>query len=352
MNHIPFAMTKPAAGPAGLTFQQLHEAFTGLIAREPWTLVDESEILAVQHPASGEVYYAYFMGELGEVVGFNLYRGEHIAPWLHTLDDMDETGLDEADMLSHSFYQLTAAKKAGLEKEIVKLHETAGITVPKGKAGYLEPLSYRSGFVPVMMDEQAMQEVVPLLPGFRHLLEELAAGRLEAAGSLYDEGQCYVAALQDDGSWQAAPRPMPEPEPVNLFGSIREPQEAEGLRLRLLPKAKEPFLLHAQLVPMPVADGDNAYFPVALFCIGDDSGLIHGLELLRLDAWQEEAVPTVLRILETVRTIPKSFVVADDRLLPLAEACARLLGVKAKHDPASGELLSDVFESLGSDLGF
>ena len=331
-------------------FQKLHDAFMRLTALQPWTIVHESIILGVQHPQTREIYYAYFMGELGEIVGFNLYKGQHVAPWLEVRQDLRD--FSEEEMLSHTYYQLTASKKTGLPAEIKDLHVAAGITVPKGKAGYLEAVHYKGGYTVVMMDEAEMADVLPLIPGFIYLLENIAGGGLQDAEALDERHAGYVAEPDQEGTWHAVVKPLPPPEKVNLF-EINPPDLLKWAGIKMLPKAKEAFIIHTQLFPMPTRNDEGiGIFPLALICVGAVSELILGLRLLDVGTWRDGAAPALLEMFEGLKAQPIAFHVADEQALPLAEACARALSIHVEQDDHAALILGDILDSLGGSLGF
>lgn len=336
-----------------LQFKKLYDAFSSLIALKPWLIIHESILIGVRHPQTGVIYYAYFMGSLGEVVGFNLYRDDDVKPWLFARESMQSPDFSHDEMLTHAFFQFSLEKKSKVPAEVQGLHAAIDVVVPRGKSGYLDAITYRGGYTPVQMREEEMAEVLPLFPGFAFLLEEIAEGQLKDPTLPGRLNRFYVASLERDGLWQSSEEDLPEGEPANLFSvELSDENEKKLMELRNKPASDDGFVIQAALLPMPTMNDEGiGIFPLGIFCINAENGMILGFGMLDITTWQKAAAGELIEMLRNAPHLPKALIVSDDRLLPLVEECADVLEIVCIHDEGAKEFTDQVLGGLLGQMG-
>jgi hypothetical protein len=344
----------PAASPELVnTFKTLHKLFLELIELKPWELVHESVLLGVRHPATDEIYYAYFMGELGEVVGFNLYDATNVAYWRHTLERLqqDEDSFSPSSMLSHTFLQLTAGKKSGLPKEVIALHEAAGITVPRGKAGYLEPVDYRAGYAPALPADEPLQLASDVIPGFIYTLKTIDQGIHVEAEQLAEQGIGLVASKNEHNRWELMSRPLPAPKEPDML-SVDIPGAAIWDPLRSLPRSGDAYAFHAELLPAPFLDETRrGVYPIMFLCVSLQQRMILQVSQVPAPDWRCSAADALVAMLKSIGQLPKRIVIADRTLQSLLDACGAAVSTPVSIDASEGAAAIDAFDFIADRMG-
>src|SRR3989442_14626033 len=65
----------PEEPPSLATMQALYSFATPLLAREPWNLLNEGQLILFDDEGSGERCFCSVLGALGEVFAVHVYRG-------------------------------------------------------------------------------------------------------------------------------------------------------------------------------------------------------------------------------------------------------------------------------------
>ena len=86
------------------TMERLYDAAADFVIREPWKLLDESELVLVKPPLSCEVCHCSVMGALGEVFSMHAYLGAESYRLFKQLEFGAETSIGEFFANQHSIY--------------------------------------------------------------------------------------------------------------------------------------------------------------------------------------------------------------------------------------------------------
>lgn len=335
------------------TFKTLHELFSELIELKPWKLVHESVLLGVCLPRTGEVYYAYFMGELGEVIGFNLYDATNVGYWRRTLEELlrDEDCFPPSLMLSHTFLQLTASKKTGLSKEVLALHESGGIAAPRGKAVYLEPAYYKAGYAAAFPSEELLQLAIEIIPGFIYTLKSIEQGLHVQAEELAEKGIGFVSFRNEHKRWELKTEPLPAPKKPDLYAADIPAVDIWDT-LKTLPRTQDVYALHAELLPAAFLDEmGHAVYPIMLLCYSLQKGIILQVSQVPAPKWQSSAADALVALLKSIGQLPKRFVIADSTLQSLLETCGTAVSTPLIINKSEGASAVKAFDFIAGQMG-
>jgi hypothetical protein len=292
------------------------------------------------------------MGELGEVVGFNLYNATNVAYWRHALQLLQEQeeAFSPAVMLSHSFLQFTAGKKSAVPKEIVALHEAAGIVVPRGKPGYAEPVRYEAGYAPVIPSEHDLQLAGELIPGFIFLLKSMERGIRGDATEMAEQGMGLIALKNEHGHWELETRPLPPPQEPDIYAADI-PDAAIWDALKTLPRVDDNYAFHAELLPAPFLDDTGrATYPVMLLCVSQKKDIILQFAQVPAPQWKAFAAGELANLLVRIGKLPKAFAIAEGPLKPILNACGAAISVPVLINEQAGAAAADAFNYISDQM--
>ncbi len=338
-------------------FQKLYAQFGTINKLQPWTLIDETVILGVQHPVTGAIWYAYFMGEAGETVGFNIYPETEIGNWLKISEMLHSNSAESPhmDMLLQTFYQLATEIKTKAAPELVQLHKAAGIVVERRSRGYLDAVSYRTGYTPTLVTATDMEVLHTLLPGFQYLLEEVASGEQSgrALSVLTHTGHAIVAIPKEGGSWETEVQPIPAAQPRNIYATAQN-GDLIWESLRPVPRTEEAYLIYAGVLPIPFtnADGEGA-FVIMIMLFAAESGEILGTEQVPINEWKESAAPALAGLMRKTGKLPAAILAGETDFLPLVQSMGKALDIIVEVNPEittlGDETLADFIEMMHGD---
>ena len=308
----------------------------------PWEVVDESTILGVKHPQTGEVYYAYVMGSLGEVVGFNLYDEENIAYWRHTFEQIQEhpESFNADFVLFQKFLQVAAVSKSKLNQEAKSLHTAAGTKVPRGKKGYTEAISYRPGYAPSLANEEDMELLSALIPGLINLIDDIDFG--SDVDMLTETDEAFISTFEN-GDWTPIADFLPKPKAAIELAADVPLNPNFWQDLKALPNTDEDFAIRAGLTPAAVLNEEGeSVFLACIVALGLDSKLILGFGQVFAPEWKDSAALELKDTIERTGHLPAAFVTGQSHYQTLIKSCASALGIPFRIDEAAAraELVS------------
>ena len=269
----------------------LYEQAVAFKQLAPWRWMLDSQVFAVQDPASGAMGYCVVMGALGEMFALGVYRGQR---GLRSLLEI-QTGQADADaaMLSQDCLMASFEDRSALGQPDLKVVRELGYRF-RGRNEWPLFRSYVPNYAPWYLEQDEA----------RFLAAALEQGAVVANSVLKDpnhlRGALAAAVLtrrQDaKGGW-AEDWVVPE-----AAGGGVEAPPVDEVRLQRLRRASKPvsgpWELHRTPLPGIIEDGGRPYYIQAVLCMDLTQGVILGFELVKPDQGAGGAGDALLGIIE------------------------------------------------------
>lgn len=302
----------------------------------PWRWMDDSQVIGLRHPQTGEVLLCTILGKLKELFALQVYRREAGHRWLLQVmasdpnDDawwsLEEKGF-EVDALQVEF-----TTRGDLWKEDRALLAAARYTPIRNK-GRVWPQfrSLRLGCYPWPIDQEETEILLFALPrvaAVARLENESAIWGVRLPGEIPFVPEAFDPARDALKPWALEWHPMlappePPPTPVTL-------DEAQLARLKTLPQAAG-FCLELDLFHMPTAVNgpERPWFPVAALAVERASGFVVSFRFTKEPL--AETTPTLAATLVEALTLlkhrPEKICVQRPRLARMLQTVGTQLGV-------------------------
>lgn len=252
---------------------------------EPWDMMYEDELFAVQNPETGEIGYVSIMGTGGEHFSVCAYLGPQGIHGFFNIQRMAMEG-DFSPEIAFSVPQLQASfeDRAMLEDQDRAVIKQLGLKF-RGANNWPMFRSYRPGYAPWVLEPEEARFLT-------YVLEQTAdvAGRWEALeegeGLMpLDDVQIVVRVphRQPDGSlqWEDQPHNIPKFEGQRIQLKM---DPAAFKDLAQLPLVKQKLEIDLFLSPAGVHEkGQRPFFPYLLLVVEPTSYFVLGMEMLRPD---------------------------------------------------------------------
>lgn len=332
-------------------FKQLLPAFKEFMDQKPYQYVYDSTILGVQAPGTDEVLYAYVMGALGEVVGFNVYTAENVTYWIQELEYSISSGRSpDPDIVSNiPMWQVAYARANDMSAQMKALNQAAGVVFKRGvRRTGIEVLKVATGKYPVPATKDDMNRIHAILPGLQYLITYIAANMdRDQADTLTEQGRCLVAVLQPDGVWTHDERDLPKPKALNLLDAGPIPQAA-GFLLQGLQKENTTLFIEAGQVPGYVRnDQGELESMMMIVAVEPEQGLIIGFELTPVAQWKTEGHMAVAKILQRLGAFPAAIYSNDQEVAAMLQAWEQQYNIPIQLDESIGSVLDQLGMMLG-----
>jgi hypothetical protein len=324
-------MSSENTSPTLEEMRSLYEAAIRFQALQPWIWLEDSDLFGVQDPASGEVGYCCIMGMAGEHFALAVYLGsEGLAGYLELA-----TGQVPRDpvavLATQKCLMASFEDRAQLSKADLQTIRDLGLKF-RGRNAWPQFRSYRPGYEPwyLTRDEGlfltiALEQAIDVARRFQEEPDLLTPPR----PGLF---LVRVPERRPDGwewrdTWRA-PDPWSPPE--------MESPRVDKERLQRLRQTAAPVRATLEVdvfyFPQPVKDkGDERpYYPQAVLCVDQKSGLVFFVELVRADALPAALVEQFLQLLERLQQIPREVQVTRQDVYDLLAPIASRLGIRLK----------------------
>jgi hypothetical protein len=311
--------------------RSLFEAAIRFQALQPWSWMEDSDLFGVQDPVSGEVGYCCVMGMAGEHFALAVYLGSEGLAGYMALATGQVSRDPVAVLATQKCLMASFEDRAQLSKADLQTIRDLGLKF-RGRNAWPQFRSYRPGYEPwyLTRDEGlfltiALEQAVDVARRFQEDPDLLTPPR----PGLF---LVRVPERRPDGwewrdTWRA-PDPWSPPEmkspPVDKERLQRLRQTAAPVRATLE--------VDVFYFPQPVKDkGDERpYYPQAVLCVDQKSGLVLFVELVRADALPAALVEQFLQLLERLQQIPREVQVTRQDAYDLLAPIASRLGIRLK----------------------
>src|SRR3989442_11493343 len=299
---------------------------------KPWRWMEETDLIGIENPETGEIGFIRVMGSLGEHEAVALYLG---AEGLYEFIDLhtDDSSTPER-VLENRHLQAAFSERKYLEKEDRDLIKQLGL---KFRGDWPMFRSYRPGYLPwfVTLNEarfliHALSQISAVAKSVRDEAQPFhPTGRVEKDGYIMRVARKEGSALiWEDQVWRI-PRPTHESVVIPIDNATLE-------RLKLLPQTK--LEMEADLILAPARIGKSGQRPLALylFMIADrDSGFIFGNELITaedsLTAMHSRLPNSLVLMLVQAKIMPQRLLVRSTLLRTVLRSLTQALNIELRH---------------------
>jgi hypothetical protein len=316
------------------SWRALYQAAIAIKELKPWTFMEETEILGIEDPETGDLGFISVMGALGEHLSIAVYRGARGLTDFWEMQNLGDNMRVEDVMLTPQL-QASFEDRNQLTKDDRAIIKELGLTF-RGRQAWPHFRSYEPGYLP----EQVNADEARLLTFALEQLAVMAPRIQEDPDLLMPEGPddylIRVRQTGDQGSdWQDEIRTVPPYNPPHMTVSVANSTMHSLLALPLHENTVE-----ADLFMLSGGIGERDERPRVGFClllVESKNGFILGSELLTAEDTTDEMhrqVPSVLfGILERVQLRPALLVSSRQLLLSLIERFAADLDIELAYSP-------------------
>jgi hypothetical protein len=311
--------------PTTEQWRDLHEAFRDFCQATPWDWLDDSDVLAVEHPSGEYRGYCIVMGSGGLAYGLAVYIGDAgLAGYLTLMTgEVDPESLDALDH-TNALSAMLADREHLETKDRATIREL-GLKY-RGRGRW--PLFRRTipGYLPWHLDAD---EAVFLTMALRNVMD-MASKAASGETVLHSESgpSLVLTRVFRGGAWQDQWEPFELPQPP---APVPYP-DAERLQRLAQSKSKGPEVWELAFfylpTPMQEEKGERPYLPMMALVVDRDSSLVLSTEILGAGPSATERQDMLVRLLETVNLLPVEIVVDLTATADLAESITEGLGIK------------------------
>lgn len=298
---------------------------------KPWRWMEETDLIGIEHPDTGELGFISVMGAIGEYEALALYLG---AEGLYGFIDLQQdTNPDSAIALRH--LQVVFSDREYLEKEDLQLIKKLNLKF-RGAGDWPMFRSYRSGYLPwfITLKEglfliHALLQIIEVATNVRDKEKPFnPTGRVEHGGVLMRVPRKADSGLiWEDQVWRI-PKPAPEPMRAIIGDETLE-------SLWQIPRSNVEFEIDLNLLPARIGPSNKRPGAAYMLMIADrDSGFILGSELMSaegsLAAMYSRIPAAVLNLLLRERFVPARIAVRSDKLRNVLKPLAQRLNIELR----------------------
>ena len=324
------------AEPTVQQWLDLYGAFRDYCQATPWEGLDDTNVLAIEHPEDQYRGYCVVMGGSGLEYGLAVFIGEEglAAYWALTAGPVDSESLA-------SLYELNAVSAMLADREDLENPDRATIRELglkyRGRGSW--PLFRRTipGYVPWFLEAD---EAVFLTMALRYvidLVEKIPSGEFAGcAASGFDSAPTRVFR---NGEWLDQWEPIPTVQPPASIPDYpdlgRLQQLIQTSSIQTTSKGRLVWELGIFYIDDPMQDGrgERAYFPEMTLAVEPNNGLVLAVEVNGPAPSAVERQNTIAGVLEKSDMLPAEIIVDSVTVANLVETITRHLGIKLSVGP-------------------
>lgn len=305
------------------TWKSLYESAQRVHAFQLWTVLDDTQLIGVRDPSSGEIGYACVMGCGGTLFGLCFYRGaEGFQSYTRLMSqEMQPESLDT--LLVQNCLKLELGSKSDLEKEDVAVIKKLGLAF-KGKNSWPHFRSLLPGYYPWHLDETEARFLTLGLNGACHHFQLVLS---HAVLESMREGDVLVYTPTKEGftsAWESWPIHRPPPFP---------PLELDYVRIRTAlakgTKPDSPWEAGTFYSPGAVCEEDRPFFPKMAMVCQASSGFIFDTHLFGPTESDVQSMSDVIvGVIEKHGILPSEIRFSNGPLMSALTPLSMALGVR------------------------
>lgn len=331
--------------PSSEQWLALHEAFREYCNTAPWQWLDDTQLVAVEHPTAEYRGYCAVLGSGGHEYGLGVYRGdEGLAGYLALMSGDIAEGTYEILDFTNSVSAVLADREL-LTKEERDLIRSLGLRY-RGRGRWPLFQTAQPGHLPWKPDSDATEFLTFALRSIIDLAPSLEKGELSVDPTL-DSRRLLVRSFQDGewfNRWETILFPIPQPA-LNYPDLERLRQLAESRLSTGSVWELSIFYFHS-----PIRQGRDSrpYFPVMAMLVHTDSLFPLTEHFMDPDPSDVDRQELVVKLLETLPGLPSEIIVSTPRLAQLVQSVTTPLGIVLTVDetPAIWSLREELYGQL------
>ena len=313
--------------------RELFDLSTEVKDLKPWRWMEETDLIGIENPETGEIGFISVMGSLGEHEAVALYLG---AEGLYEFIDLHTDDSSTAQrVLENRHLQAAFSERKYLEKQDRDLIKQLGLKF-SGRRAWPMFRSYRPGYLPwfVTLDEarfliHALSQIIAVAKSVRDEAQPFhPTGRVEKDGYVMRVSRKEGSALiWEDQVWRIA---RPQRKAVKVVVDAVTLERLKGLRQSQLELEVDLFLA-------PASIGKRGQRPLAVYALmiaDSDSGFIFGTEVMSaqdsLPAMHARIPNSLAQMLLQAEILPQKLVVRSERLRTLLKPFAQALNIELR----------------------
>ncbi len=311
---------------------ELFDLSTQVKDLKPWRWMEETDLIGIENPETGEIGFMSVMGSLGEHEAVALYLG---AGGLYEFIDLHTDVSSTAErVLENRHLQAAFSERKYLEKEDRDLIKQLGL---KFRGDWPMFRSYRPGYLPwfVTLNEarfliHALSQIIVVAKSVRDEAQPFhPTGRVEKDGYLMRVSRTEGSALiWEDQVWRIA---RPQHKPAKVVVDAVTLERLKGLRQSQLELEVDLFLAPASIGKKR---GQRPLAVYALMIADSDSGFILGTDVMSaqdsLPAMHARIPNSLAQMLVQAEIRPQKLVVRSELLRTLLKPFAQALNIELR----------------------
>ena len=313
----------PAVSTA--VWKELYNAAQKFSLLKPWDVLDDSDMICVRDPMTGDTGFGIVMGSGGEVFGFCLYRGaEGFDIYRRTIQgELDRESDDLFEMQNSLNFELGARTQMMPEDFAVMKRLNLSF---RGKNAWPEFRSMSAGYAPWFLTEpEARFLTIGINAACRHY-ERVVEG--ESDESLRESECLMYTPLEVSG---AEFRSEWEPLPVYERKPLKPPVLNLGVVSSIKSKKLKPdteWEVDSFYLPMPVMDRDRPYFARTAVACQQSSGFVFDMMTAPPETMQHQLLAdTICSSIEKSGFKPDAIFVSNEEFASALAPLANVLSI-------------------------
>ena len=312
--------------------RELFDLSTQVKDLKPWRWMEETDLIGIENPETGEIGFISVMGSLGEHEAIALYLG---AEGLYEFIDLHTDVSSTAErVLENRHLQAAFSERKYLEKEDRDLIKQLGL---KFRGDWPMFRSYRPGYLPWFVTPNearflihALSQIIAVAKSVRDEAQPFhPTGRVEKDGYLMRVSRKEGSALiWEDQVWRIA-RPQRKAVKVVVDAVTLE-------RLKGLPQSQLELEVDLFLAPASIGKkrGQRPLAVYALMIADSDSGFILGTDVMTaqdsLPAMHARTPNSLAQMLAQAEIRPQKLAVRSELLRTLLKPFAQALNIELR----------------------
>ncbi len=312
--------------PATEQWRDLHRSFRKFCQATPWRWLDDTGVLAIEHPSGEYTGYCTVLGSAEQEYGLAIFIGdEGLSGYMALMTD--EVVPESMD----AFVRMNALSAILADREDLDATDRATIRrlglKYRGRGRWPLFRSTTPGFAPWYLDEDQAAFLTTAIRNVMDIVSRIASDELvpysDADPSLILTRVFRDCAWHDE--WRLF-KPPPPPAPV--------PAYPDSERLLRLAQSKpmgswlwELGIFHL-LTPVQENKGMRPYLPTMILAVDRDSGIILSTKVLGAGPSVTERQDLLVEQLETADMLPSEIVADTATTALLIDSITSLLGIR------------------------
>lgn len=310
-------------------WKELYAAAERFRSAQPWEMLDDTDLIGVRNPTTGDTGYGVVMGNAGTLFGLCLYRGvEGFTMYRRLMEGGVDPELDDVYALQNCL-KVELGLRSDLEPEDLTIIRRLGLKF-RGKNVWPQFRSLLPAYAPWFLTEAEAQFLTLGLDVTCHHLRRIGMGEVNVS---IREKQCLVySAVRDaEGNYQAGWEPWPDGVGQSTALPILNLSRINAL---LAKKTRPDSAWEAGIVHIPasIRDRERPYYLRIVVVCQRTSGFVFATEACPPEAQGNQVLAdTICSSIERHGFLPETIFVRSVEECDALKALAKALGFTIRH---------------------